>query len=279
MGARAHLRQRIVAGRPHWPPDPMIPPTDGSPPGDSRSRRSAAALRPGGPAPVRPRARCRPGCGSLRGRRACRRARGRRWRTPRREYAGAHRVVVGDRRVARSRSIAWLAEVSVRGGRAGAPSPGRGRAARAGAILRRGAGRLAHAGLDRGARRGRRCANVTGAPARRSGTSNERPSVNDGARRARHRLERGCEVGVAGRVGRRARPAAMPGPADQQRHVDVGVVRRLLPRRQAVLAEVEAVVRREHDVGVVELPGGPQACARACATPRSTACSDRMRRR
>ena len=124
-----------------------------------------------------------------------------------------------------------------------------------GRVLRRGAGRLAHARLDPVLDQ------VRGAPGRRvrpAQERHERPPVGERrCPRAGHRLERGCEVGVAGQLGHvRARPHARP--ANQQGDVDVGLVRRLLPRRHAVLAEVEAVVRREHDVGVVELLGGPQ---------------------
>ena len=86
--------------------------------------------------------------------------------------------------------------------------------------------------------------------------SNERPSVNEGA----------LTPVIASNVGARSTfpvscvtcVPAVTGAADQQGHVDVGVVRRLLPRRQTVLAEVEAIVRCEHDVRVVELPAAAQ---------------------
>ena len=45
------------------------------------------------------------------------------------------------------------------------------------------------------------------------------------------------------------------GPAHDERHVDVLLERRHLPRREAVLTEMEAVVGAEDDVGVVELAG------------------------
>ena len=53
---------------------------------------------------------------------------------------------------------------------------------------------------------------------------------------------------VARRASRYARPA------HDERYVDVLLVRGLLARGEAVLAEVVAVVRREDDVGVVQLP-------------------------
>ena len=40
--------------------------------------------------------------------------------------------------------------------------------------------------------------------------------------------------------------------------MDIGVVRGLFPGGKPVLPEVKAVVGREHDVGVVELPAHPQ---------------------
>ena len=192
-------------------------------------------------------------------------------------------VVVGDRLVrARARARRAVAEMSVRAWpgsrRSGSALVGVGwlqreRPPTAVARHRR------SESVASGARRGRRCASGARRARRREpAPSNERPSVNDGARHPGHRLERRREVDVAGEL-RDVRPGGDARAADQQRHVDVGVVRRLLPRRQPVLAEVEAVVRREHDVGVVELPGRCAACAPACATPRSTACSDRMRRR
>ena len=46
--------------------------------------------------------------------------------------------------------------------------------------------------------------------------------------------------------------------ADDEGHVDVGLVRRLLAGGHAVLTEVEPVVGREHDVRVVELLRRPQ---------------------
>ena len=102
-------------------------------------------------------------------------------------------------------------------------------------------------------RRSRQCAGRS--PCSRG--SSDRPSVNDGDARAGHRLEGGREVGVAGEA-RDVRARAHAGSAHDERHVDVGLVRRLLAGRHAVLTEVEPVVGREHDVRVVELLRRPQ---------------------
>ena len=60
---------------------------------------------------------------------------------------------------------------------------------------------------------------------RGAGGRSERPSVNDGVRAPGHRLEGGCEVGVAGEAGH-VRAGAHAGPAHHQRNVDVGLVAR-----------------------------------------------------
>ena len=120
MGARPHLRQRIVAARsaPHmWVPPPHRTcdpvrqgPLEwhmlrgigsravGSRPDDSRGRRTGGAGRCGAPAPVPAPGGCRPGCAPRRGRCAGRRARAHRCRTPR----------TGSGRCGRRRSRGWL---------------------------------------------------------------------------------------------------------------------------------------------------------------------------
>ena len=116
--------------------------------------------------------------------------------------------------------------------------------------------RLGHPGSRSGARPGTTWRQCAGRAPCSSGTS-ERPSVNDGVRAPAMASNVGARsVLPASRV--TCAPARTPGPRTSSGHVDVGLVRGLLARRHAVLTEVEAVVRREHDVGVVELPGHPE---------------------
>ncbi len=96
----------------------------------------------------------------------------------------------------------------------------------------------------------------------------ERAPVREGERRdAGEVRERLREVDVrrvlAPRDARRD-----SGAADDERHVDVGLVRRVLAREQPVLAHVVAVVRREDEVRVREAAGGRERSKRASRSPR-----------
>ena len=108
--------------------------------------------------------------------------------------------------------------------------------------------------------------------ARRAAPSARSTGVGD-CPRARSRSDRPSHCGsrsasaMAANVGARSVFAVIvervrlgrdPRAPHRERHVDVGVVRRLLARRQAVLAEVEPVVGREHDVGVVQRVQRPE---------------------
>ena len=75
------------------------------------------------------------------------------------------------------------------------------------------------------------------------------------------------------------RAAGDPGPAHDERHPDVLVVRGLLPGRQAVLAEMEPVVGTQEDVGVGELAGPLQRRRRPLRSRSSTPSMSWSRRR
>ena len=230
---------------------------NGPRPADTRDRRSDAAARSAGRAGARAPGGCPPGCRPRRGRGAGRRARARRW--PYCTYdvpAGAHAVVVGDLGAAVEEH--GVADLAVTGLAVGPGLVGVGRFERRalrGGVTR--AGWVMPVSFRCSSRyEVRQCA---GRSPRSSGSS-DRPSVNDGAAHPGHGLERRGEIGVAGEL-RDVRAGAHAGTAHEQRHVDVGLVRRLLPGRHAVLAEVEAVVGREHDVRVRRAASSRAACA------------------
>ena len=276
MGARLPLRQRIVAAG-LTGSGSMGSPTAGPRPCGSHAppQRRSCAIRCAERAFER-RHRCRRGCGSRRGRCAGRRARGRRWRTPRRGSGSVRtRVVVGDRR---RRRFEQHGVADLRGGHGLAVGlrPGRGRAASSVERSPARARRLRSCPLSlRCSTRYavRQCAGR----GRRAGSGEQRPSVGERRRGARRPSPRTSARGrCCPRAASTCAPGVHAGAADSSgtwMSVSYAVC---LPGRHAVLAEVEAVVGREHDVGVVELPGDPQRVHEAAPTPRSTACSDRM---
>ena len=164
-----------------------------------------------------------------------------------------------------------------------APVPGRRPARRAGVGL------VVVGRLERQPRRARRdptsgqCSmrNARRTVAGRSPCSrraNERPSTNVAGPTPGEPGERRREVDVADeRAGRRARPSP-PGRvrAAGTRTSSSNAV--CLPAGSRCCAAVEAVVGREHDVGVAQLPRSAELRAPAARTPRSTAWSDSRRR-